>query len=295
MAKKEKRGKGWIWLWVLILMIVLLGTLAGYFLGMEQGRKGIEIGAAPEKTSPAQKEPPAKAGPEPAPTQAPVVSQQIVQQEPERPEDFCKRIEKDLRDFFTYLNAKDYIRHIEEGNDTFDHFIGILSRLASKLPIPAGESADSTVLNRNVYHLFRVLEKRDIRLIREVIANESETLEMNVELFYRWLTLGDQCPDPEGLRPSQEALYHYAGFFLNTIGGRSYLFRRPLRLRLLGTYYSLLIVHEADKEGRNLYGIDPYPHLTPLGKEIALYNGFRFQQAYLENLKEIETYYLQRR
>ena len=167
--------------------------------------------------------------------------------------------------------------------------------MAAKPPIPAGESADSTVLNSNIYHLFRVLDRKDIRLIREVIANESETLEMNVELFYRWLTLGERCPDPEGIRPSQEALYHYAGFFLNTIGGRSYLFRRPLRLRLLGTYYSLLIVHEADKEGRNLYGIDPFPHIAPLAKEIALYPSFRFQGTYLEKLEELEKYYLQRR
>jgi hypothetical protein len=295
MAKREKERKGRVWWWVLILLIALLAVLAGYFLGMEHVRKEIETAVTPEKTPPAKKEAPAKTEPEPVVTKAPIVSQEIVQQKRENQKEYCKRIEKDVRDFFAYLNTRNYIRHIEEGNDTFDHFKKIVSRLASKLPIPAGESADSTVLNSNIYHLFRVLDKRDIRLIREVLANESETLEMNVELFYRWLTLGDRCPDSEGFRPSQEAVYHYAGFFLNTIGGRSYLFRRPLRLRLLGTYYSLLIVHEADKEGRNLYGIDPFPNIAPLAKEMALYNGFRFQQAYLEKLEELEKYYLQRR
>ena len=295
MAKRERERKRRVWWWVLILVIALLAVLAGYFLGMERSRKEAETALTPEKTPPAQKEAPAKAEPEPEVTKAPVVSQEIVRQKTESQEEYCKRIEKDVRDFFAYLNTRNYIRHIEEGNDTFDHFKKIVSRLAAKPPIPAGESADSTILNSNIYYLFRVLDKRDIRLIREVIANESETLEMNVELFYRWLTLGDRCPDPEGIRPSQEAVYLYAGFFLNTIGGRSYLFRRPLRLRLLGTYYSLLIVHEADKEGRNLYGIDPFPQIAPLAKEMALYNGFRFQQAYLEKLEELEKYYLQRR
>ena len=296
MAKREKERKRRVWLWGLILLIaLLLAVLGSYFLGMEHVRKEIETAVTPEKTPPAKKESPAQPEPEPAATKAPVVAQEIVQQKRESQEDYCKRIEKDVRDFFAYLDTRNYIRHIEGGNDTFDHFKKIVSRLAAKPPIPAGESADSTVLNSNIYHLFRVLDKRDIRLIREVIANESETLEMNVELFYRWLTLGERCPDPEGIRPSQEALYHYAGFFLNTIGGRSYLFRRPLRLRLLGTYYSLLIVHEADKEGRNLYGIDPFPHIAPLAKEIALYPGFRFQGAYLEKLEELEKYYLQRR
>lgn len=291
MAKRGKGRKGRIgWVGV-ILLIALAAVLVGYFVGMEHGRQEVET-VTSEKPAAAEKQP---SQPEPAPTQAPVVTQEILQQASENPEEYCQRIEKDVRDFFTYLNTRNYIGHIEEGTDTFDHFMKIVSRLSSKLPIPAGESADSVVLRNNIYHLFRVLEKKDIRFIREVIANESETLEANIDLFYRWLTLGNRCPDPGGFRPSREELYHYAGFFLNTIGGRSYLFRRPLRLRMLGMYYSLLIVHEADKEGRNLYGIDPYPHVAPLGKEIALYDGLRFQQTYLEKLEELEKYYLQRR
>jgi hypothetical protein len=291
--KERKRGVGW---WVLILAVALLAVLSGYFLAMENGRKGNETAAKPEKALPSREEiPAAKLEPETSVTGAPVVSQEIVRKKSETREEYCKRIDKDVRDFFDYLNTRDYVRRIEEGTDTFDHFHKIVSRLASKLPVPAGESADSTLLNSNIYHLFRVLEKKDIRLIREVLANETETIEMVIELFYQWSTLGNRCPDPEGLRPSQEMVYHYAGFFLNTIGGRSYLFRRPLGLRLLGTYYSLLIVYAADKEGRNLYGIDPYPYIAPVEKEIALYNGFRFQQTYLEKLQELEKYYRQKR
>jgi hypothetical protein len=296
MAKRAMERKGRIRWWALIFAIVLLAVLGGYFLGMEHGRDDAQTAGETEKTSSPGKEVPAKPEPEPVATQAPVVSQEIVKQTPETREDDCKRIDKDVRNFFAYLDTRDYIRHIEEGGtDTFDHFRKIVSRLASKLPIPAGEGADVKVLNSNIYHLFRILERKDIRLIREVIANESETLEMNIELFHRWLTLGNRCPDPEALRPSHEALYHHAGFFLNTIGGRAYLFRRPLRLRMLGTYYSLLIIHEADKEGRNLYGIDLYPHITPLAAEVELYPGLRYQHKYLEKLEELEKYYQKRR
>lgn len=296
MAKKGKRTRGRLWWWVSILVIALMAILAGYFLGMEHGRKDMEVSAVPETIPPEKKDPPPRQSePETVVNAAPVVSQEIVPPKVESPEEYCRRIEKEVRDFFDYLSKKSYIRHIQEGVDPFEHFLSIVARLSAKLPIPAGESADSTVLNSNIYHLFRVLDREDIRLIREIMIHESETLEINIDMFYRWLTLGDRCTDPEGLRPSQEALYHYAGFFLNTIGGRSYLFRRPFRLRLLGTYYSLLIIHEADKEGRNLYGIDPFPHIPVLSKEMALYPDFRFQETYLEKLEEIEKFYLQRR
>jgi hypothetical protein len=107
--------------------------------------------------------------------------------------------------------------------------------------------------------------------------------------------LGDRCPDPEEVRPSLDVLYYYAGFFLNTIGGRAYLFRRALGVRLLCSYYSLLIVHEADKQGKNSYGIDIFPFIAPLGKEILLYPNFHFTNDYILKLNELEKYYIQRR
>jgi hypothetical protein len=295
MANRERGRSGRAWWWISILVIAILAILAWYFLGTEQGRRKTEKPTAVERVPSAKKEPAPEKKPEGTGVKGPVVSQEIVQQKPESKEDYCKRVEKDVRDFFNYLNTRDYVRHIEEGTDSFDHFKKILGRLSAKLPVPAGEGVDSALINENVFYLFRVLEKKDLRLIREIIANESDTLEMNLDIFYRWISLGNRCPDPEGVRPSQEVLYHYAGFFLNTIGGRAYLFRRPLRLRLLGTYYSLLIVHEADKEGRNLYGIDPLPYIAPLVKEIQLYPDLRFRETYLAKLESLDKYYAQRR
>jgi hypothetical protein len=293
---KRERGQGRrTWWWISIFLIAIVAILAGYFLGMEQGRKESEKPAALEKVPSAPKEAVHEIEPQASAAKGPVVSQEIVQQEPESKQNDCKQVEKDVRDFFNYLNTRDYVRHIEEGTDSFEHFKKVLRRLSTKLPVPAGEGVNSALINENVFYLFRVLEKKDLRLIREIIANESETLEMNLDTFHRWISLGNRCPDPEGVRPSQEVLYHYAGFFLNTIGGRAYLFRRPLRLRLLGTYYSLLIIHEADKEGTNVYGIDPFPYIAPLVKEMQIYPDFRFRETYLAKLESLVKYYSKRR
>ena len=290
--------------WVLIILLFLgAAILAGYLVGKETPRE------KPEDTIPQEKAEAVKeAGSPPAKTETPdakepVLSEKIQkeipapleEEKPLEPEDYCAQVEEDILEFFRYLDTKPYIRHLENGANTFDHFIGLIRRLSSKPPIPAGEGIDAALITKNVFHFYRVLNKRDLRLIKEVITSEADTLEMNLDLFYRSLMLGDRCPDPEDLRPSLDVLYHYAGFFLNTIGGRAYLFRRALGVRLLCSYYSLLIVHEADKQGKNSYGIDIFPFIAPLGKEMVLYPNFHFTNDYIHKLNELEKYYLQRR
>jgi hypothetical protein len=154
---------------------------------------------------------------------------------------------------------------------------------------------DPRIMTKNIFHFFRALDKNDLRFLKEIMRNEADTLDMNLDVFYKWFTLGDQCRDPEGLRPSLDVLYQYAGFFLNAIGGRAYLFRRPSEVRLLVTYYCLLIVHEADKRGKNSYGIDIFPEIEPLAREISFYPDFHFQNEYILQLTSLQNYYLNKR
>ena len=287
----KRKDKGRLWWWISILVIAVAGILAGYFLGMEQGRKeaekpSVEKAPPPKKLAPPDQAPVAK---------GPVVIPDAKDLNPPDEKTYCERIEQEIQEYFLYLNGKGYVRHLGEGLDTYAQFKTMIRKLSAKLPIPAGEGIDSSIINDNIFLFFRVLDKNDFRLIRDILKNEGNTLEPTLDLFYRWLTLGTRCPDPEGIRPSQGTLYHYAGYFLNTIGGRSYLFRRPLGLRLLGSYYSLLILQEADKQGRNSYGIDVLPFIGPLAKEIAMYPDFRFKQAYVKNLEEMEKEYLKKR
>jgi len=287
----KRKEKGRLWLWICILVMLAAAILAGYFHGMEQGRKEAEKPPA-EKAPPPKKQTP----PEEAPVaKGPVVTPDTKEVKPPDDKTYCERIEQEIQDYFRYLNAKGYVRHLGEGLDTYARFKAIIRKLSAKLPIPAGEGIDSSIINENIFLFFRVLDKNDFRLIREILKNEGDNLEPTLDLFYTWLTLGTRCPDPEGIRPPQRVLYHYAGFFMNTIGGRSYLFRRPLGLRLLCSYYSLLILQEADKQGTNSYGIDVLPFIAPLATEIAMYPNFRFKQTYLKNLEEMEKDYLRKR
>jgi hypothetical protein len=289
----KKKDKGRLWLWISMVLIAILAVLTGYFWGLEKSREESKRTAI-EKTK--------KEGPPPQPQQetqeskaGPVFSGEITQAKPFNSKEYCLRTEADVQDFFKYLNKQSYVQHLEEGSDTYGEFKRLLKKLSSNLPIPGGEGVDPTVMEKNIYHLFRVLSRSDIRLIKEVISNEADTLELNLEMFYRYLTLENQCPDPEGIRPSFDALYHYAGFFLDTIGGRAYLSRRPMALRMLLSYYSLLIIHEADNRGKNTYGIDIFPLVGPLMTEINLYPDFKQKKEYLQKLNQIESYYLKKR
>jgi hypothetical protein len=68
-----------------------------------------------------------------------------------------------------------------------------------------------------------------------------------------------------------------------------------LGLRLLIGYYALLIIHEADRRGENSYGIDIFPQVAQLLKEMSVYPAFLFQDDYIRKLTEIQNYYLERR
>jgi hypothetical protein len=77
--------------------------------------------------------------------------------------------------------------------------------------------------------------------------------------FYQW-SLVDDLSKPEYPHFSLKDSYSYAGFFLNTLGGQSYLFRRKTKTRLLTKYYCVLILDRANDEDLNQFGIDiKYP------------------------------------
>lgn len=291
----SKKGRGRVWWWLLLLLVSV--GIIGYYLTHEMVR-------TPEKETITKK---------PSPIETRVKTQEwpeIPQDKGEAPvdvteeksaentyskEDDCTQMEKNMTEFFHYLDRKNYVQHLDPEMDTYSRFRGILKRLAAGPPIPAGEGVDPRIIVQNVYHLFRILDRKDLRLIREIIINEADSLEFNLKMFYSWHILGDSCPAFEELKLPFNVLYQHAGFFLNTIGGRAYLFRRPSRVRLLLTYYCLLIVHEADKAGQNNYGIDVFPFVTPLRTEIRHYPDLQFQSKYIEQLNRIENYYLTKR
>ena len=224
-----------------------------------------------------------------------VLGKKETEVQPMSREDECQRIGKDLREFFAYLEKKDYIKELELGEDLFSRFSKLISGLSSYPPLPAGEGFNYDMMIQNVYHLYRTLGLKDLKLIKMIVENEADAMEVNLALFYKWLMSGDTCGRREGLPPTLDITYRYSGYLINSIGGRAYLFRRETRLRLLLTYYCILVIHEADKMKLNSFGIDISPYLEPLADEIENYHLLYFRREYAGRLIDLKNYYAKKR
>ncbi|EFK10631.1 conserved hypothetical protein [delta proteobacterium NaphS2] len=208
---------------------------------------------------------------------------------------YCHMIEQYVQDYFQYLDTKKYIQNLKLGQSSYARFKQVMERLAAKPPIPAGEGVDPAIMVKNIYFFCRALDRKNLNLVKEVVVHDRDTLEDNMGLFYQWLMLGKGCPNRENLRPSFDVLYRYAGFFLNTTGGRAYMFRRGLKVRLLVSYYAVQIIYQADKAGRNNYGINVLPYVKMLMEEMGNYSDLIYKENYLKTLNMISAYYSGRR
>ncbi len=208
---------------------------------------------------------------------------------------FCRSIESEFHDVLSYLEDQDYIPPLDSKTDMVDRFNQLTTALSANPPEPAGESLDPAVLFKNIYHVYRIMNIKDIKMLKNIIRYEREDLEFYMQMVYRWLSSSDECQDNILDRPPQKIVYSYAGFFLNTTGGRAILFRRDPILRILSTYYCVLIIHEADREKRNVYGIDILPFIPSLRKEIYYHPELIFRDQYLSVLDEIALYYQENR
>jgi hypothetical protein len=285
-----KRNRG---LLLLVIALIAGGLLVLYFSGKEGEKQPVfqeEEKREAEDTSVSSPD-----------MQAPqerlkdVLGEKAIEGQAMKVEDECQKMKRELMEFFAYLDKEPYVRELEIGEDTFTRFKKIIHVLSLHPPLPAGEGINYDRIIENIYHFYRVLTLKDLRLIKLIARNEADSMEINLALFYRWLMSGDQCNRDNGLPPSWDTIYRYAGFLVNSIGGRSYLFRRDTRLRLLLSYYCLLIIHEADKRKMNSFGIDITPFLEPLAEEIEHYQLLYFRKEYAGKLIDIKSYYLRKR
>jgi len=203
----------------------------------------------------------------------------------------CDELQRQMKAFFSYLDKQDYIlSHGLEGG-TWSLFLEILDELSANPPLVTGEMKDFSNLIRNVAHFYRVLGRERVELITEVVQHESEIIESVMETLFAWLTSGERCQyQIQGL-PSLEVLYEYAGFFLNTLAGRSYLLRRNSKIRILTSYYAVLILDKANEETLNPYGIDIRPHIDFSLYDINNQRGLIHQKKYRAELKAMRKDY----
>ena len=199
----------------------------------------------------------------------------------------CRLIDKQVTAFFHYLDSKAYL--IWPGIDMRAEalFKQVSKKLSAKPPVNVGELENLFNLLHNVTHLYRTLGKSDLDLLKEIFKSESAVLEPAMAVLFAWCTTCSNSAD----RPDLNTLYQYAHFFLNTLGGRSYLLRRDAKLRLLVTYYSLLVIDMANDAKLNAYGLDIRPHLDYVFYDINNQKGLMYHQRYVSQLRALQNKY----
>ncbi|MCJ8502311.1 hypothetical protein [Desulfatitalea alkaliphila] len=209
-----------------------------------------------------------------------------------RPEQVdCNRITTQVAAFFNYLDGKGYVTEagLEMRAETF--FDETLERLAATTPTNVGELNNLYGLLRNVTHLYRVLGKDRLLLIKQILDEEGAVLEPAMAVIFSWLTVCAEGRPVDGEPPRLQPLYEYAAYFLNTMGGRGYLLRRDSKMRMLINYYALLTLDMANEHRRNAYGVDIRPHLDYLFYDINNQRGLMYRERYLAQLAALRNKY----
>ncbi|MBW1864442.1 MAG: hypothetical protein JRI64_02115 [Deltaproteobacteria bacterium] len=203
----------------------------------------------------------------------------------------CNDLLLQVRTFLNYMDQQDYMGSYK-GSGGSQKLIGdVTKQLAQSTPMLSGEMDDLIRLIQNVTHLYRHLGKERVDIIKNLLKSESDIIETVMAIFYAYMTSGDRCPDKIIQLLSPEKSYRYAGYFLNTLAGRSYLLRRDSKMRVLISYYAVLTIDMANDEILNSYGIDIRPFIDHSFYEIGNQKGLNYQGPYLEKLAGLRVKY----
>ncbi len=201
-------------------------------------------------------------------------------------------IKQEVMKFFSTLDNRPYIKAYGLQEGTYRHFQEILSRLKANPPVITGETRDMYTLMHNMAYFYRVLGKRDICLVKDIMDKENGNMEQTMALFYAWVQEQER-ENPGDMLLSPEDLYRFSCFFLSTLSGRAYISRRNTKVGTLVKYYSVLLISKADKHKRNHFGVDIRPVIPVLISEIKARKDLAYSDYYLENLLRIKQQYAQ--
>ncbi len=278
------------------IIAVLLALAALGFFGWQwwEGQQ-LEPPAAVVEPAPS---PPGPVLPEPAATPAPVGETELMVPAPlEAPPevgemaDPCQAVRDDIVAFFERLDQTAFVRDHGVG-DSQQYSAMLAGKLFARTPTVVRETDSLATIVENAAFFFRVLGKDDLLFLRELLNRESATIEETMALFYTWSEMASSCPPGDvSLDLPLAGLYEYAGFFLNTLGGRSYLFRRESRLRALVKYYSVLVLDRANDQNLNRYGLDIRPFIASSLDELRATGNLESREAYLDILAALQDKY----
>ena len=203
----------------------------------------------------------------------------------------CAVVANRLHDFFSGLDREEYFREFEPGMPAQQYFLDLAHRLLDNPPVVSRESDDLYTILKNMAHFFRIIGGKNILVVKAILDREREQTEDVAANLFAWIN-AENCEEPNfPFQAPPDRVYEYAGFFLTSMGGRSYLFRRDSRSRLLVNYYSILVIDRANQEGRNRHGIDIRPLLPTLANEIDASTRLIYKENYLDVLYELMERY----
>lgn len=202
-----------------------------------------------------------------------------------------KEIERRINSFFSYLDQQQYIKSYKHFPGAKEQFEQILKILARQPPVFPRETDSINDVLKNVFYFYRVLGKERITLIRDILENNLDIVEPLMHTFYFWFTSSNKYYKKELTKPSNEQLYIFACFFLETLGGRSYVLRRNSKVRILILYYCVLIIDQSNTDGVNSNGIDIRPHLKLILKDITQQKSSNYKNQYLIKLEILRKKY----
>ena len=198
----------------------------------------------------------------------------------------------ELNTFYTHLDQQPYMQAFGLQEPSKAHFSKLLQKLIDNPPVVTRETDDLLTLLKNTAHFFRILDKENIIVLKGILDREKKSFEQILKTFYQLTYKPEYLQKEYGLELPLETLHDYAAFFLNTIGGRLYLFRRDSASRMTISYYSILVIDRANQEGNSRLGIDLRPAIDSLIEEIDnTGKNLRFKEEYLDKLYDLKEKY----
>jgi len=199
---------------------------------------------------------------------------------------------KKLNSFYDHLDQQSYMKDFGLKQPSRIHFSNLLQNLLDHPPVVSNETNDLFTLLKNTAHFFRILGKNNILILKGILDREKTSFEHILRTFYTLTDSPEILLNEYNLILPKESLYDYAGFFLNTMGGRLYLFRRDSASRMTVSFYAILIIDKANDEGYNKYGIDLRPAIDFLIEEIEnTGRHLTLKESYLDKLYDLKEKY----
>jgi len=202
-----------------------------------------------------------------------------------------KEIEQMVMAFFAYLDEKGYVEKNKLTGSAYNQYEAIENGLSASVPVVSGETENLYNLLQNTTHFYRILGKQRLSLVKDIITDESDIIEFAMKTFYIWYTYENDNGIRMKSQPSLQALYDYAGFLLNSLGGKSYMARRDSKIRILTSFYSVLILDIANDKNLNANGLDIRPYIRTTFKDITDYTGLFDKREYLNVLEKLKIKY----